>query len=535
MKIIRIPHLYKNSGRKTIGQIERARKCAVLEPLKFQKKDIISNFPVEVYYNKTEDYGYCTSCQKEIPIKGLAVKHDSKIKCPCCKKEAKAINIRLFKSGRSFIYRVYAEFWRAGKNGTISVPIVETRRFIQISDGKIEMEDSELPKTVLVIDGSNRYRFMWTPYGLILNDKTDFIPRGMWGIPILEVIKDYALPVRESQVKGTVYEYFLKALKKNGFQYSAYHLAHMTSVIEKLLSAGYTGIARELFNKYVHSYRRSTLDSLEDRPKIHQMLGIPKSVLDKWTDEQKAGLEFDILEKKAFIKKLGLPIDCLKLSMYTLKDLQRRIASRNLDPIKVISKYQALTPDYLDYIDALRNVGKYPDEPQYLYPSLERFQALHDEMIALAKAKAEEETKKRAELARLEELKRAKQIEEYARELRVFEYSDEKYLIRPLLSAEDMIHESEVMHHCIRTYQERYAGRTTSLFTIRRINKPNVPICSVEIKHNSQGWFVVQSRAKFNADPDAELQAFVQAWMQTVSEYCKTHKRATKKLYRAVA
>ncbi len=191
--------------------------------------------------------------------------------------------------------------------------------------------------------------------------------------------------------------------------------------------------------------------------------------------------------------------------------------------------------EYLDYIQALREVGDYPDEKNYLYPEPDEMMRLHDEMIAKRNKTRMERMKKEKKERMLRERKKEAMIREYAEELRVFEFSDEKYLIRPLLSKQEMVKESKAMHNCIRTYDDKYAERRSSLFTIRRKSNPGKPICSVEIQNKGDGWFVAQSRIKCNADPDEELKAFVETWMQTVAKYCNKHKRASKKLYRAVA
>jgi hypothetical protein len=108
-------------------------------------------------------------------------------------------------------------------------------------------------------------------------------------------------------------------------------------------------------------------------------------------------------------------------------------------------------------------------------------------------------------------LKYDKAIRDYAKSLRkkrCFEY--EGLLIRPAASAEEVITEGNILHHCVGGYVERYSKRETEIHFIRRVSDPDKPFFTVEIRNNQ----IFQYQGKNNQEKSAEVDAFIKIYKE---------------------
>lgn len=147
---------------------------------------------------------------------------------------------------------------------------------------------------------------------------------------------------------------------------------------------------------------------------------------------------------------------------------------------------------YRDYLDMCIKLGRPLEEKKVLFP-VDLVQA-HDE------ASEKYEVVKNAETN--------KGIQEQVRNLLKYMFSDEKYLIRPAESVEELIDESKQMKNCVRTYTERYSKGLTAIFFIREVTNPGKSLCTLELK----GKHVSQCYAYHNSTPSKEVKEFVDKW-----------------------
>ncbi len=102
---------------------------------------------------------------------------------------------------------------------------------------------------------------------------------------------------------------------------------------------------------------------------------------------------------------------------------------------------------------------------------------------------------------------------------RVEEYSsmrqDEKgYLIRSPQSLEELIREGEIMHHCVASYAERFAGGTSLIFFMRKAEDPGQPYITMEFNRNGN---LVQAHKAYNRNVDnREESALIQQFKTEV-------------------
>ena len=106
--------------------------------------------------------------------------------------------------------------------------------------------------------------------------------------------------------------------------------------------------------------------------------------------------------------------------------------------------------------------------------------------------------------------------EQVIKRLYKYRYADERFVITPANSAEDLANESKALNHCVRTYTDRYADGITSIFLIRKRDDVMTPFYTLELKSKK----VNQVRGHHNCDPTDDVKNFVGDW-------CKRHKLDT--------
>ena len=148
--------------------------------------------------------------------------------------------------------------------------------------------------------------------------------------------------------------------------------------------------------------------------------------------------------------------------------------------------------DYIDYYSACKKLGvvmnsntKYPND----------FKKTHDDTLNKIKI--------------IESKKVDQKIIDFVNEkLFKYRFADENYVITPAHSVGDLINESNILNHCVRTYGSRYARCETSIFLIRKRDDVMTPYYTLELKKND----IVQVRGKHNCDATPEINEFLKKW-----------------------
>lgn len=163
--------------------------------------------------------------------------------------------------------------------------------------------------------------------------------------------------------------------------------------------------------------------------------------------------------------------------------------------VKYVAKLQNLKSfiiqDYVDYLRDLQKLGAIND-PKAIYPK--------------AFKKAHKETAMKIKLAESQKL-----IEGFKKNYqkhKKYIFEGEKYLIRPVIEPKELYKESEVLGHCVRTYDENVAAGTTEIMFIRKKNNETKPFYTLELKKKK----VIQVRGKYNEDPTKSVIKFVEEW-----------------------
>lgn len=98
------------------------------------------------------------------------------------------------------------------------------------------------------------------------------------------------------------------------------------------------------------------------------------------------------------------------------------------------------------------------------------------------------------------------------KELAKNKYQNNKFIILPAKSLKAMQDESKQQSNCVRTYAEKYAEGQCDIYFMRDAKKPRKSLVTVEVKNNK----VVQSRIKYNDDPNEKQLKFLKDWENKV-------------------
>lgn len=194
----------------------------------------------------------------------------------------------------------------------------------------------------------------------------------------------------------------------------------------------------------------------------------------------------DVLKFKLTEDEAKLYISCkddLKFLDCNIKKTMKFLVENNFRSYQV--------RDYIDYISNLKQLG-YPMQNKYLYPV--EFKKAHDELLD--------------KFTVLKNAVLSQKIQLYSMELQKYTYIKDGFLITPARSQIELINESKVLGHCVKSYAEKVANRYTSIFFIRKFENAIDPFVTLELKDKE----VIQCRAYLNGEPDKEVKQFVNNW-----------------------
>ena len=183
--------------------------------------------------------------------------------------------------------------------------------------------------------------------------------------------------------------------------------------------------------------------------------------------------------------------------------------------LKKQSLYDVLV-QWSDYLDMAAKL-KY-DTNQEIVKFPKRLKQAHD--TASQTLRLIKEEKRRKEMA--EAYKEAEKIvKDY---IKKYSYIGEKYSIILPESAEDIVREGQLMHHCVGGYAERHFTGKLCICFLRKNDEIDKPLYTIEMRDEKLG----QVQGYGNSNPiykDPEAQAFFNEWLAWVKNGSKKQKK----------
>lgn len=275
--------------------------------------------------------------------------------------------------------------------------------------------------------------------------------------------------------------------------------------IEQLIKIGLGSLIESKFRGY------STYKAINWNGKdIYKMLRISRKDL---KDIKESGINITYLFLRLFqIAKR----DKAQITFKELKDMEHDYSS-NIDDLSLIVKYislrkadKYLRKQYKEYKKRYYGLGQvlrtYRD---YILDCIELQYDLKDEHVLFPKDIYTAHQNTTTQVKIKENKVYDEQIEKRLEALQKYNFEHGELFIRPAGSSKELIIESAELRHCVAAhYTEAYAKGKTDILLIRKVEEPEKPFYTMEVKNNE----VNQVHGIGNCNPDAKVQAFVRVF-----------------------
>ena len=227
---------------------------------------------------------------------------------------------------------------------------------------------------------------------------------------------------------------------------------------------------------------------------VNRMMLSVIDIFRKTTDETLMGIGAvkDVMAKDYIMQILQKDLNANHV--WTLMQVTRVKGMRLQDQLR----------EYIDYLDMAEKRGC-DIHSEIIYRN-KRWKHFHDQYVEeLNREKEEQRTKK------FQGIKK-----DLARNRKLFGWKQGEYFIRPAESADDIIREGRLQHHCVGasdTYMLRMATRESWIVFMRRTSDPDTPYYTIEINKTR----IIQAYAAYDRQPDWDnVKKLLQAWMKQV-------------------
>lgn len=232
------------------------------------------------------------------------------------------------------------------------------------------------------------------------------------------------------------------------------------------------------------------------------VMRLEKELKQKWTEEQIEALTEITVDRQNLETALGI------MSLQKLLNQIKRYAGcefNGCSSSRAQINHVAIT--YFDYLSMRLQLGY--DMENTVYQRPRDLQAAHNRM-------AEEIDKEKNEERYREVAQKYPLIKKNYRKLRKrFLYEDEKYIIRPARSAEEIVKEGRLLHHCVggNNYLSKHNKQDSIILMLRFKEQPEIPYITVEIRGNN----IIQWYGANDRKPDKEnMQQWLDAYMEVL-------------------
>lgn len=339
----------------------------------------------------------------------------------------------------------------------------------------------------------------------------------LYGQANISVKQAPILPETYAEMKGTMFQY--SALREfvaaagdtNPIDYMERYLH--TPQIEMLTKLGMTDVVKELvscrygivYSQYatrpdvflgINKDKVKLLIEKKGNVKILKILQMERRLQQNWTNQQ--------IENLAEIDAVQGDIERI-LSMMTLQKALNQIAKYagcefGTGCSSAMARIKHTATTYFDYLSMRAQLGYNMSNTVYQKPR--NLEVAHNKMMA-------EIDKKQVDKRMLEVAERYPLIRKNYRKLRKrYFFEDENFIIRPARSAEEIVQEGRILHHCVGgdTYLKKHNEQKSIILFLRFKEEQETPYITVEI----EGERIVQWYGAHDKKPDEDR---MQKWL----------------------
>lgn len=504
--------------------IERMKYVPVLpRDLKgFIHREVMPQYIFYDYQRKGPERAFCTACRHEVSI--AAAKHNASGTCPRCKKKI------TFKSrgkrGRIFDRATVQVLQKAEGNGLV-LRIIKVYRSFADSDIPNHFEIWENARQFITLSSSGqcsvdayyyhykagydltpwcngyrpvfdrwKYNFTADMSGVLYQrNLSDTLKDTPWAYSQLEAFSGIASfsgvatflsayikrPKIEHLIKMKLYR-LVSGIIYGGYSYSALQAINFNGENMRAI----LGIDRPYF-----PLLRELNPSIDQLHLIRQLLQAdhkPSTEQIKWFIASK-------ISNADAAKELLAHMSVHKLQRY----VEQQFAPEDEAALKRVDYYKmnTLITDYHDYLCMCKELQYDVKNSFILFPR--ELKAAHDSVAKTLKDKRTAEQEKAI----------AGNFDEWQKR---YQYQSKELMMIPPHSAKEIVDEGAALHHCVRLYVKNVAEKKSVILFVRSVDEPDKSLCTVEVKDGQ----VTQARGFDNAEPPAQITAFIEQWKQRV-------------------
>lgn len=488
----------------------------------FIHREVMPQYIFYDYQRKAPGHAYCTACRHEVRI--AAAKHNTSGLCPRCKKK---ITFKCRgRRGRIFDRATVQVLQKAEGNGLV-LRIIKVYRSFADSDIPNHFEIWENARQFITLSSSGqcsvdayyyhykagydltpwcngyrpvfdrwKYNFTADMSGVLYQrNLSDTLKDTPWAYSQLEAFSGIASfsgvatflgayikrPKIEHLIKMKLYR-LVSGIIYGGYSYSALQAINFNGENMRAI----LGIDRPYF-----PLLRELNPSIDQLHLIRQLLQAdhkPSTEQIKWFIASK-------ISNADAAKELLAHMSVHKLQRY----VEQQFAPEDEAALKRVDYYKmnTLITDYHDYLCMCKELQYDVKNSFTLFPR--ELKAAHDSVAKTLKDKRTAEHEKAI----------AGSFDEWQKR---YQYQSKELMMIPPHSAKEIVDEGVALHHCVRHYVKKVAEKESVILFVRSVDEPDKSLCTVEVKDGQ----VTQARGFDNAEPPAQITAFIEQWKQRV-------------------
>lgn len=488
----------------------------------FIHREVMPQYIFYDYQRKAPGHAYCTACRHEVRI--AAAKHNTSGLCPRCKKK---ITFKCRgRRGRIFDRATVQVLQKAEGNGLV-LRIIKVYRSFADSDIPNHFEIWENARQFITLSSSGqcsvdayyyhykagydltpwcngyrpvfdrwKYNFTADMSGVLYQrNLSDTLKDTPWAYSQLEAFSGIASfsgvatflgayikrPKIEHLIKMKLYR-LVSGIIYGGYSYSALQAINFNGENMRAI----LGIDRPYF-----PLLRELNPSIDQLHLIRQLLQAdhkPSTEQIKWFIASK-------ISNADAAKELLAHMSVHKLQRY----VEQQFAPEDEAALKRVDYYKmnTLITDYHDYLCMCKELQYDVKNSFILFPR--ELKAAHDSVAKTLKDKRTAEHEKAI----------AGSFDEWQKR---YQYQSKELMMIPPHSAKEIVDEGVALHHCVRHYVKKVAEKESVILFVRSVDEPDKSLCTVEVKDGQ----VTQARGFDNAEPPAQITAFIEQWKQRV-------------------
>ena len=152
--------------------------------------------------------------------------------------------------------------------------------------------------------------------------------------------------------------------------------------------------------------------------------------------------------------------------------------------------------EYFDYLDFAKKLGYNMKDKKVIYPL--NLKEEHDRLSKMYEVASNKINNKN--------------IKKLSKRLDSNCYEDDKYIIYPAHSVEEIIDESKMQNNCVKTYIEKYSNNETQIYFMRKKDNIKKSFVTIEVVNGK----VVQAKFKNNESISHDIEMILKKWEQNI-------------------